>query len=94
MTFSAWVNKWIFQMAHVGWGLAIALFMGAMLGPMWGGISNAGQSAVKEFIFDPLTETPGLSGGIKGDALDFLFWNVGGAVGTVLAIIVRHHLGQ
>jgi hypothetical protein len=82
MSFSSWVNRWIFQFAHVGWAAFLTLLLQRHF--WWGWLAVLAFAAIKEFIFDPLTEDPALSGGRKGDALDFLFFNVGIWIGLVV----------
>jgi hypothetical protein len=87
MTFSAWVSKWLAQFAHVGWGAFLALAVGKFTHAYIGFLVVLAVAAIKEFIFDPLTETPGLSGGLKGDEEDFLFWLVGAGLGMLVAAL-------
>lgn len=87
MSFSSWVAKWISQMAHVGWGAFLTMAVLARHTPrFYAFFAVVVFAAIKEFIFDPLTETPLLSGGLKGDALDFLFWCVGATLGILAAL--------
>lgn len=78
-------------MAHVGWGGFLATVIGGIWGPFEGGVVILSFSAIKEFLFDRLTATPVPP--IKSDAIDFGFWTVGNALGTLAAIWIRHHLG-
>lgn len=87
--FSAWVAKWINQIAHVGWGIVIASFMAEMFSLSVGAIAIVGFAAVKEFMFDKFTA----SGPRQfSDSMDFAFWMIGGGVGLVAAFVVRHRL--
>lgn len=81
MTFSQWVNKWISQMPHVGWGAAIVLALTRHISLPWAITALMAFAAIKEFIFDPLTEDHATQG---NDLLDFAFWWVGAGLGALL----------
>lgn len=80
MSFSAFVNKWIYQMAHIGWGGLLTLSLCLHIG-WWGQVSVIGFAAIKEGIFDPLTEDKTTRG---SGWQDFLFWSTGTILGILL----------
>jgi len=78
VSFSSWVNKWIFQLAHVGWGAFLTLFIADHSAGWIGFLCVVGGAAAKEGVFDPLTEDPQTRGsGWK----DFGFWVAGAVLG-------------
>lgn len=87
MTYSTWVAKWLPQFAHTFAGAFFSLLFGALFGVQYGQAAAAAIGGVKEFAVDPFT-----GGNWKGDAIDFAFWNVGGALGMIASAIVRHKL--
>ena len=85
MTFSDWVQKWINQMAHVGWGAYLVMVLGLHISHVWALLAVLGFAGIKEAVFDPLTETKTEQGsGIE----DWLFWALGALIGF-LSLIVR-----
>lgn len=77
MSFSTFVNKSIFQQAHIYSGALISLWSCMVLGAHYGWIPGVVFYGIKEFIFDPKTEDPATSGGPIGDAIDFTFGCLG-----------------
>jgi len=77
--FSAWVQKWINQIAHVGWGAFLFLAVYVHLGVWPATIITVVFAAAKEGIFDPLTETKAEQG---SGAEDFVFWIIGILLGS------------
>lgn len=78
--FSAWIQKWINQIAHVGWGayilIALSWHMPVGHAILW----LVAFATIKEGIFDPLIETAAEQGsGIE----DWLFWMAGMILGIV-----------
>lgn len=76
MSFSGWVNKWINQMAHVGWAAFLALVLVHRI--WWGPFLVLGFAAIKEGIFDRLTQDKGTK---HTGWLDFGFWFAGTLLG-------------
>ena len=76
--FSDWVNKWLAQISHVGWGayLTMAISQHTTLGhaALW----VLAGATIKEGIFDPLTETKALQG---SGFQDWSFWCLGIVLG-------------
>ena len=81
--FSNWVQKWINQIAHVGWGAYLTLVFGLHMRALYAAAIIIGFAAVKEGIFDPLTETKQLQG---SGWEDFGFWmaGIGLGIGSLL----------
>jgi hypothetical protein len=74
MTFSDWVDKWIAQLAHVGWGGALTLAIGLHTRARYAAIVVILLASAKEGIFDPITETKAEQG---SGWEDWAFWVVG-----------------
>lgn len=72
--FSAWVQKWINQLAHIGWGGFLALAIGQHFKFKYAMLAVMVFAAAKEGIFDPLTETKAEQG---SGWEDFGFWVLG-----------------
>lgn len=81
LDFSAWINKWIFQFTHVGWGGFLTLAL--QLHFWWGFLAVVAFAAVKEFVFDPLTKSTAPCGSTQSDRIDFLFFGIGVALGLI-----------
>jgi len=78
MTFSDWVNKWINQMAHLGWGAFLVLALARHTHLWIALLAVVVFAAFKEGVFDPLTETKTLQG---SGWVDFAFWCAGVGLG-------------
>lgn len=79
--FSAWVQKWINQIAHVGWGAFLTLALGLHINFRWAILAVFLFASFKEAIFDPMTETKVEQG---SGWEDWRFW----MTGILLAVIV------
>lgn len=78
--FSAWVQKWINQIAHVGWGAYFVMMLSQHLTVGHAALVVLIFATVKEGIFDPLTETVAEQGsGLQ----DWAFWVLGIVLGIV-----------
>lgn len=93
MTFSDWVNKWINQLAHVGWGAFLALLLSEALPaghhhiPVYALLLVTAFATIKEAVFDPLTETLVEQGsGLE----DWVFWMLGNLSGVVSFLLLAH----
>ena len=74
MTFSGWVNKWIYQMAHFGNAAFFTLTACLFGNPIYSLLAATAVCALKEGVFDPLTEDKTTQG---SGWLDFLFLELG-----------------
>lgn len=77
MSFSDFVSKWIYQLAHAGWGAFLTLVLARHIGA-YGVLIVLVFAGLKESVFDPATETPQLRG---SGWEDFFFWSVGIGLG-------------
>jgi hypothetical protein len=84
MTFSDWVQKWINQIAHVGWGAFLLLAINLNVPLKWAVLAVAAFATIKEFIFDKLTETPAEQG---SDLQDWAFWWAGIILGVLVSVL-------
>ena len=82
--FSAWVQKWINQIAHVGWGLALTLALGLHINFFFAIVGVFLFASVKEAVFDPITETVAEQG---SGWQDWAFWLLGIAL-AILAVAI------
>lgn len=88
MTFSDWVEKWISQISHVGWGafltVALALHLPARHAAWEAALVVLTFATLKEGVFDPLTETIAEQGsGIE----DWAFWILGIGLGVAVFLV-------
>ncbi len=82
-SFSAWVQEWINQFAHVGWGAFLLMALSQHMTIGHAALWVVAGATVKEGIIDPLTETVAEQGsGLQ----DWAFWVLGVVLG-VLAFI-------
>lgn len=80
MTFSDWVQKWINQIAHVGWGAYLTMALSQHMTIGHAALWVLAFATAKEGLFDPLAETVAERGsGVQ----DWLFWIAGIAVGIL-----------
>lgn len=72
--FSAWVQKWINQIAHVGWGAFLFMALHQHIAGWRAMVVVFAFATIKEAIFDPMTETLAEQGsGLQ----DWAFWILG-----------------
>jgi hypothetical protein len=82
-TFSGWVQKWINQIAHAGWGAFLFMALHQRVIGWQALLAVVTFATLKEGIFDPLTETVAE----KGSGLqDWVFWMLGLALGIVASL--------
>jgi hypothetical protein len=92
MTFSQWVDKWVAQMAHLGWGSFLALLLSEALPtshhiPLFALWLVTAFATIKEAVFDPLTETLAEQGsGLE----DWAFWMLGNLIGSGSFLLLQH----
>jgi hypothetical protein len=91
MTFSDWVQKWINQLAHIGWGSFLALLLSEAIPcrhiPLIAFLLVTLFATIKEAVFDPLTETSTEQGsGLE----DWVFWMLGNLIGIGSFLLLAH----
>lgn len=80
MSFSTWVQRWIYQLAHVGWGAYLTMALSQHMTVGNAALWILAAATVKEGIFDPLTE----DGVARFSGFqDWLFWVIGIAIGIL-----------
>jgi hypothetical protein len=84
MTFSGWVDKWINQITHVGWGAFLLLAVARHVHLWIAVLTVTGFAALKEGVFDNLVKDPGV---VHPGWLDFSFWVAGIGLGVVTWLI-------
>jgi hypothetical protein len=78
--FSAWVQKWINQFAHVGWGAYLIMMLSRHMTLYHAAMLVFFFATIKEAVFDPLTETKTEQGsGLE----DWVFWMLGLGLGAL-----------
>jgi hypothetical protein len=87
MSFSNWVAKWIYEIAHLGWAAFLALAIGKFTHPFLGLIIVTGGSAIKELLIDPRTKTQVPCGNQLTDLDDLAFLTAGAILGTIVAAL-------
>jgi uncharacterized protein involved in cysteine biosynthesis len=83
--FSAWVQRWINQIAHVGWAGFLTLLLAGHIRLAYAALAVFLFASIKEAVFDPLTETKAEQG---SGWEDWAFWLLGIGLGA-LSLLVK-----
>lgn len=90
MTFSQWLNKSIYQIAHVSTTAFLVLLVSFFLNPFLTTAIGIGISGIKESLIDPRVEDKATQG---SGWEDFIFLSTGCLLGLVTRLLIKYLKG-